>query len=362
MSAFRRRIYRWITDSLLFVRPSSRVASSTPRLVLTLGALTIVLTGLVACGGVTRPAMTVDGSTYSRGDLKTDLETLSSIEGTQAATTGGKAPAVAPTKPKVFGATITAQALTNQLYSRIIHADFVSKKLSLAKAVDQKAASDAASNYGGAAVFDKLPQKFRDSAVRRQMEIGALRTHAVGGLDPKAYYDAHQADFAQTCISHLLVDSEAKAVAARTRIEKGEDFGAVAKDVSSDTGSKVQGGALGCGSVTQYVKEFAVAATALKVNELSQPVHTQFGFHILKVTKREAPKFDKNQQAIVQTKLDEVANAKLSTELSARLKSAKVTVDPAFGTYVADGGRGLPEIKAPGPQAPATVAAAPVAH
>ena len=306
--------------------------------------------------------MTVDGSTYSRGDLKTDLETLSGIEGIRAATTGGKAPAAVTTRPKVFDATITAQALTNQLYGRIIHADFVSKKLSLSKAVDQKASSDAASNYGGAEVFDKLPQKFRDAAIQRQMEIGALRTHAVGGVDPKAYYDAHRADFAQTCISHLLVDSQAKAVAARARIEKGEDFGAVAKDVSSDTGSKVQGGALGCGSVTQYVKEFAVAATALKVNELSQPVHTQFGFHILKVTKREAPKFDKNQQAIVQTKLDEVANAKLSTELSARLKSAKVKVDPAFGTYVADGGRGLPEIKAPGPQAPATVAAAPVAH
>ena len=305
--------------------------------------------------------MTVNGSEYSKDELRSELAAVASLEGLQAAAVPS-ANAPSTTKAKSFSAELTAQALTNELYGRIIHAEFVAKKLTLPASADAKAKIDAAANYGGAAVFAKLPKQFQARAVVRQKEIEALRADAVG-IDPKAYFDSHQDEFAQTCVSHLLVKTIGEATAARERVTKGEDFAAVAKAVSTDPGSKDQGGALGCGDVSQYVQPFADAAKVLKVDELSAPVKTEFGFHILKVTKRAAPVFDDKQRAAVLAKLERGASAKLSERLSARLKSAKVTVDPAVGTYVLDGGQGLPVINPVGtPKATAPAPSAAAGH
>lgn len=312
-------------------------------LALTIGAAAV----LSACGGVTRPAMTVNGSEYSKDELRSELGVVASLEGLQAVAADPSAKPPSTTKAKSYSAELTAQALTNELYGRIIHAEFVAKKLTLPASVEEKAKIDAATNYGGQAVFAKLPKEFQARAVVRQKEIEALRADAVG-IDPKAYFDTHKDEFAQTCVSHLLVKTIEEATAARDRVTKGEGFAAVAKSVSTDSGSKDQGGALGCGDVSQYVKPFADVAKVLKIDELSTPVKTEFGFHILKVTKRAAPVFDNNQRAAVLAKLEQGASAKLSERLSARLKSAKVTVDPSIGTYVLDGGQGLPVISPAG--------------
>lgn len=85
---------------------------------------------------------------------------------------------------------------------------------------------------------------------------------------------------------HILVDTEDKAKAARDRIAKGEDFAAVAKEVSTDTGSKDKGGDLGWFTRDQMIKEFADAAFSLPVNEVSQPVKTTYGYHLIQTLEK----------------------------------------------------------------------------
>ncbi|WP_072395038.1 peptidylprolyl isomerase [Hyphomicrobium sp. CS1GBMeth3] len=90
--------------------------------------------------------------------------------------------------------------------------------------------------------------------------------------------------------SHILVDSEDKAKEVLGKVEKGEDFAKLAEEYSSDPGSKANGGKLGYFGKGQMVKEFEAAAFALKKGEVSKPVQSKFGWHIIKVEdRREKP-------------------------------------------------------------------------
>ena len=127
----------------------------------------------------------------------------------------------------------------------------------------------------------------------------------------RKYYDAHVTDFEQAKASHILIrmkgsqvplgagkkeltDEEAlaKAQELRKQLETGGDFAALAKENSDDPGSGAQGGSLGIVHHGQMVPAFEQATFALKPGEISQPIKTQFGYHIIKLESKETRSFD----------------------------------------------------------------------
>lgn len=83
--------------------------------------------------------------------------------------------------------------------------------------------------------------------------------------------------------SHILVSTEEEANELKKKLNKGAKFEALAKEFSKDEGSKVKGGELGYARKGQFVPEFESKAFAMKVGEISDPVKSQFGWHIIKL-------------------------------------------------------------------------------
>lgn len=81
----------------------------------------------------------------------------------------------------------------------------------------------------------------------------------------------------------ILVPDQVSAEAVEARLKKGEDFGKIAAEVSTDTASKANGGDLSWFPRGQMIKEFEDAAFSLKIGEISQPVKSSFGYHIIQV-------------------------------------------------------------------------------
>jgi peptidyl-prolyl cis-trans isomerase C len=101
---------------------------------------------------------------------------------------------------------------------------------------------------------------------------------------------------------HILVETEVIAKDVFEKVGKGDDFAKLAETYSRDPGSKADGGKLGYFGKGQMVREFEDAAFALKKGEVSKPVQSKFGWHIIKVEDRRTrplPTFDEVKEQIV---------------------------------------------------------------
>lgn len=85
---------------------------------------------------------------------------------------------------------------------------------------------------------------------------------------------------------HILVETEEDAISATNRLAAGEDFGVLAQTVSIDTGTAPTGGDLGWFAEGDMVAGFQDAAFSLEVGQVSEPIETQFGWHIIEVLER----------------------------------------------------------------------------
>jgi peptidyl-prolyl cis-trans isomerase C len=151
-----------------------------------------------------------------------------------------------------------------------------------------------------------------DSLLANAMYSQLVQTAKPSEIDVKAAYEARKAELEQVKARHILVrvqgsriplrkdqkeltDAEAlaKAKALRERIVKGEDFAAVAKAESDDTTTAAKGGELGTLSRGRMIPEFEHAVFALKAGEISEPVKTAYGYHLIQVQERITPDFDK---------------------------------------------------------------------
>lgn len=145
----------------------------------------------------------------------------------------------------------------------------------------------------------KTLNSFKDSLradVERQLRNNALREQVVGVIVPTndelaVYFEAHisQYDSSERIrASHILVADPEAAADLYQQLLSGADFAALAAEHSADTGTSSQGGDLGWFERGQMVTEFEDAAFALEIGEISEPVQTSYGYHIIKLTDREA--------------------------------------------------------------------------
>jgi peptidyl-prolyl cis-trans isomerase C len=159
------------------------------------------------------------------------------------------------------------------------------------------------------------------------------------------YYNDHKTDYETVKARHILIrvkgapmqapagkaelsDEEAlaKAKAVRARVVGGEDFAKVAQAESDDSGSGAQGGNLGEFKKGMMVPPFEQAAFAAKVNEITEPVKSPFGYHIIKVEAHDTKSLAEAKPDIEKKLRPDIARA----QVEAIRKNASVQIDDAF--------------------------------
>lgn len=148
-------------------------------------------------------------------------------------------------------------------------------------------------------------------------------------------YDAALMDLTNACVSHILVETEEEALDAKARIEAGESFADVAMELGTD-GTAANGGELGCSALSQYVPEFALGAYEVPLNETSEPVRSQFGYHLILVTERTTTPIEEAEADLRAAAEIERAGTLVQDWLLEIVTAAEVTIDEEYGTWVTD--------------------------
>jgi peptidyl-prolyl cis-trans isomerase C len=162
----------------------------------------------------------------------------------------------------------------------------------------------------------------------------------------RAYYEAHKSEYEQIHARHILIrmqgslvnlapgqkeltDAEAlaKALEIRQKILQGADFADLARTDSDDMGSSSKGGDLGFLKRGQTVPSFEDAAFALPTGQLSQPVKTPYGYHLIKVEERKPTRTFEELRPEIERTLGNEASRKFVEDLKAK---TKVAIDPDF--------------------------------
>ncbi|ADR36298.1 PpiC-type peptidyl-prolyl cis-trans isomerase [Oceanithermus profundus DSM 14977] len=129
--------------------------------------------------------------------------------------------------------------------------------------------------------YDAMAYKAMIGWIRQRLRISEAATRMLYLLDREAYAEPEQ-----ICTAHILVPSREEAEDVIARLKGGADFAELAREVSQDPGSAPRGGDLGCVALGRFVPEFERAALALQPGQVSEPVQTQFGWHVIRMNDR----------------------------------------------------------------------------
>jgi peptidyl-prolyl cis-trans isomerase C len=201
--------------------------------------------------------------------------------------------------------------------------------------------------------FAKKLAYYRDKLAMEELLGSVAKAATTDEAEHKAYDEAAKAEPPQTEIHarHILVPTEDEAKKALARVKGGEDFAKVANEVSKDTGG--DGGDLGWFTKDRMVPEFSDAAFKLKEGEISDPVKTQFGWHVIKVEGVRTKSFPPFEQLKDQA-ARYVAQKAESDAVASLHGAAKIQYFDADGKPISpEAAAGGAESKAPAANAPA---------
>jgi foldase protein PrsA len=165
----------------------------------------------------------------------------------------------------------------------------------------------------------------------------AVAASRVDDAQVRQLYLEQRLQFTQIHAKHILVKTEAQALRIEQQVT-ASNFGRLAEQNSIDTRSASNGGDLGLVPAAQFDATFAQAALALKPGQISQPVHTQFGWHIIQLVSVDVQPLDQ-----VRDQLAGPLQAKAFTDwLKEQLGSRRITVNPKYGRFDPSTGNVVP--------------------
>jgi hypothetical protein len=229
---------------------------------------------------------------------------------------------------------VTAIWLSQLIQSEAIDALFTSRHLHVTKAIQVQATKDVVQLFPTTTppIFPAFSRKYRVVLTDREARTEALLASYANTSDAagETYFKAHVSQFCPSGkeVSHILLKTRAAAQAVLDQLTAGASFTELAKTKSTDP-SGAKGGVVGCLAAREFLAPFQKAADAAPLGTPVGPVKTQFGYHVIPVTK---PSYAGSRPQVIQA-LQQQGSQSAATAIDALIKSFKVHLDPRFGTW-----------------------------
>jgi parvulin-like peptidyl-prolyl isomerase len=247
----------------------------------------------------------------------------------------------------------------------------------------QRALTQIKSNFSNEAAFRKALQQqgltqgdlvplVRDRVLEQRLRTKVISEIAPSTQEMRSFYRQHLSRYRRSLVSHILVASPVVARRLSDRLQGKSSsevaplFASLARRVSTDQTSAAKGGALGplVPGSSSFARPFQKAAEALKPGEVSDPVHTKFGWHVIFVRK-ELVSFAKVRDQIAQQLAGPQQDRQWRRWLVAAYKASRIKVNPSYGMLdlqtqtILDEPNDFPGAPAPSHAAPSSSPAAP---
>lgn len=305
------------------------------KFVLLASAVASLALAASACSTVSPDAATVNGDSINRSTFDDQLETYAANDAFLARVSQAGQGAVEGNGEGTVSADFARQVLQREIVLLVVQQENAARGATVTPEIEAAAREDVIAQFGLEA-FEAFPRSFQDTLVDQNAQVFLLRAHVAGNaLDDAALlaaFDEDPSQFAEVCAAHILVETKAEAEAVAARLDNGEDFATVAAEVSTDTGSAANGGNLGCVARGVTVPEFEDALFATPEGEISDPVETEFGFHIIEVLQHNAPTFEAAKPLVLQKVLAD-SNEGFNDVLNDKLAEADVSIDARYGRW-----------------------------
>jgi len=218
------------------------------------------------------------------------------------------------------------QALNSLIGERIVELELKKQDVEVTDEEVQAELNELMEYYGGEVTFNQamanqgVTMEDMKSGITMNMQINKLLAPGITITEEEIieFFEENKdylAEEEQVSARHILVESKEEAEEIKSKLSAGEDFAQLAEEFSTDGGSKDLGGSLGFFGRGQMVESFEEAAFSLKIGEISDPIQSTHGFHIIKVDeKKEAVEADlekhrdKIKKALVDEKIPDAYN------------------------------------------------------
>jgi foldase protein PrsA len=313
------------------------------RLLLCCFALATVV--LAACSVGDRPAATIGDREITSEELAADTALYRFLTGLSGAPCG------TPVGDETEASACTRFTLANDIREEVVKDYATANDLAVTNADVATAIEQVETSLGGPEALDA--QLEENGLVRADLQALARRLLLFGEVERSIVadritdeellpiYEQQVQQFTTVGARHILVETEAEAEEI-SRDVTGRNFADIAADRSIDTQSGQSGGDLGTYSEAQFLQTFdptfAEAALALEVGEISGPVETQFGWHIIELTRRDVAAFEDVREQLA----GQLGTSTFQEWMIERIQALDVEVNPRYGRLNTDTGEVMP--------------------